>query len=82
MASEDRVYLGRKCRIWRIIGKSKNLGRVENRLKKLGVQDYKIRQNYENGEIIIEIPEDTTTDDVISNFTYKGNFEIKVEKYD
>ncbi|MCI9015894.1 MAG: hypothetical protein HFJ53_01840 [Clostridia bacterium] len=50
---------------------------LENRLKKLGVQDYKIRQNYENGEIIIEIPEDTTTDDVISNFTYKGNFEIQ-----
>lgn len=50
---------------------------MENRLKSIGVSEYKVRLNHENGEMIVEIPENTYTDEVISNLTYVGKFEIK-----
>lgn len=49
---------------------------VEKRLKKLGVEEYKISLNNQNGEMIIQIPENTKTDDVVSNLTTVGKFEI------
>ena len=49
---------------------------IEKRLKKLNVQEYNIAVNENNGEITIEIPEDTTTDTVVSNLTTIGKFEI------
>lgn len=49
---------------------------IEKRLKKLGVEEYKISLNNQNGEMIIQIPESTKTDDVVSNLTTVGKFEI------
>ena len=49
---------------------------IEKRLKKLGVEEYKIALNSENGEMIIQIPENTSTDSIVSNLTTIGKFEI------
>ena len=49
---------------------------IEKRLKKLGVEEYKIALNSENGEMIIQIPENTSTDSIVSNLTTVGKFEI------
>lgn len=49
---------------------------IERRLKLLGVQNYNIALNKENGEINIEIPEDLNTDNVISKLNTIGKFEI------
>lgn len=49
---------------------------IEKRLKKLDVQEYNIMVNEENGEITIEIPENTSTDEVVSNLTTVGKFEV------
>lgn len=54
--------------------KSKNI--IKKRLKKLGVKDYNIRFNEENGTIYIEIPEDEETDHIVSNISETGKFEI------
>ena len=50
---------------------------IEKRLKLLGVQDYNISQNTENGSIYLQIPENEETDHLLSNLLQKGNFEIK-----
>lgn len=49
---------------------------IEKRLKKLDVQEYKIGVNEETGEITIQIPENTQTDEIISNLITVGKFEI------
>ena len=49
---------------------------IEKRLKKLGIEEYKIALNSENGEMIIQIPENTSTDSIVSNLTTVGKFEI------
>ena len=49
---------------------------IEKRLKKLGVGEYKISLNEQNGEIIVQIPENTNTDTIVSNLTTVGKFEI------
>ncbi len=50
---------------------------IEKRLKLLGVQDYNISQNGENGSIYLQIPEDENTDHTLSNLLEVGSFEIK-----
>ena len=49
---------------------------IEKRLKKLGVEEYKVNLNNENGEITVQIPEDLNTDTIVSNLTTVGKFEI------
>lgn len=49
---------------------------IEKRLKSLGVQNYSIALNEENGEINIQIPEDSNTDNVVSKLNTIGKFEI------
>ena len=49
---------------------------IEKRLKKLGVEEYKVNVNNENGEITVQIPEDLNTDTIVSNLTTVGKFEI------
>lgn len=48
-----------------------------NRLKTSGVTDYKVRQDRENGNIVIELKEDSSTDDIVSTLTEVGKFELK-----
>lgn len=49
---------------------------IEKRLKKLGVEEYKVNLNNENGEITVQKPEDLNTDTIVSNLTTVGKFEI------
>ena len=49
---------------------------IEKRLKKLGVEEYKVNVNNENGEITVQIPEDLNTDTIVSNLTTVGKLEI------
>lgn len=49
---------------------------LEGRLKALGVEEYNISLNTKTGEIIIEIPENTKTDTLVSNLSTVGKFEI------
>ena len=49
---------------------------IEKRLKTLGVQEYNISLNESNGEMNIEIPENTNTDNVVGKLTKVGKFEI------
>lgn len=50
---------------------------MQKRLDHMGVSEYEIRLNNQNGEIIVEVPENTATNQVISNISYLGKFEIK-----
>lgn len=54
---------------------SKNI--IEKRLKSNGVQDYIVKQNTNDGSLVIEISENENTDNLISDLTYLGGFEIK-----
>lgn len=54
--------------------KSKEI--IEKRLQNLGLQNYEIRLNEQNGDIIVKVPEDSTTDNIISNLGTAGKFEI------
>ena len=49
---------------------------IEKRLKKLDVQEYNISLNKATGEMIIEVPEGSNTDTIVSNLTTVGKFEI------
>ena len=49
---------------------------IENRLKKLGVKHYNIKLNEQTGQIVIELPENDRTDNIISNVKSTGKFEI------
>lgn len=54
--------------------KSKEI--IEKRLKKLNVQNYIIKLDETNGNIIIELTENENVDFVINNIKTKGQFEI------
>ena len=50
---------------------------IEKRLKSLRVQDYNLSLNKENGDIYLQIPEDSETDHTVSNILQVAKFEIK-----
>ena len=54
--------------------KSKEL--IEKRLKELEVQNYNISLNEKTGEMIIQIPENSSTDTVVNRLNTVGKFEI------
>ena len=54
--------------------KSKSI--IEERLKEQGVEEYEISLNDENGDILIQIPENDHTDNFVSNMNTVGKFEI------
>lgn len=54
--------------------KSKEL--IEKRLKELDVQNYNISLNEKTGEMIIEVPENSSTDTVVNRLNTVGKFEI------
>lgn len=49
---------------------------MEKRLKALSVQEYIIRQDKENGNMVIEIPENEDTDEIVSILATTGKFEM------
>lgn len=49
---------------------------IENRLKIMGVTDYEIKLNEENGMIILNLPENENTDVIVAQMQYQGKFEI------
>ena len=54
--------------------KSKKI--IEKRLERIGVENYIIKLDETNGDIIIELPENNGTDSVVSNVNNTGKFEI------
>ena len=58
--------------------KSKKI--IEKRLNTLGVQDYTISLDKQNGLIYIQVPEDENTDKIVSNISETGKFEMKDSK--
>ena len=50
---------------------------IDKRLKANGVSDYVLKQNIEDGSVIVEISENENTDNLISDLTYLGTFSIK-----
>ena len=54
--------------------KSKKI--IEKRLNKLGVDNYIVKLDKISGDILIEIPENDDTDNVVSNIATTGKFEI------
>lgn len=49
---------------------------IEKRLEKIGVDNYIIKLDEQTGDIVIELPENTKTDSIISNIATTGKFEI------
>ena len=49
---------------------------IEKRLENLNVKDYEIRQNSDNGNIIIELAENDEVDRVVGNICTQGKFEV------
>ena len=49
---------------------------IEKRLKALGVDNYVTKLDEDSGDIIVEIPENDSTDAVVSNIGTTGKFEI------
>ena len=49
---------------------------VEKRLEIMGITDYSIKQNKENGTIIIELPNNDLTENIGSKLSLKGKFEV------
>ena len=49
----------------------------KKRLQLLGIQDYTISQNNENGTVYIQIPENEDTDYIVSSLLQIGKFEVK-----
>lgn len=49
---------------------------IEDRLSTMKVEDYMIRQNEENGTVIVELPETTNTDRVVGQLHLQGKFEV------
>lgn len=49
---------------------------IEKRLEKMQVNNYDIRQNLENGTIILELPENDNTDRIVGQLSLQGKFEI------
>ena len=58
--------------------KSKKI--VEERLKKLNIQDYNLSQDETTGMIYLQIPEDSETEHVISNILQNASLTIKDSK--
>ncbi len=54
--------------------KSKEI--MVNRLKSLGVADYEVRLNEDNGNIFVELDDGENTDTVLSDLIVSGKFEI------
>lgn len=54
--------------------KSKEI--IQKRLKELKIEEYNIKLNEENGDIVLEIPENDNTDTVVSELSPAGKFEI------
>lgn len=49
---------------------------IEKRLKTMGLSAYEIRLNEENGNIVLNIPENDNTDIIVSQIASQGKFEI------
>ena len=50
---------------------------IEKRLNDLQISDYKVRQDMDDGSILVELNENMSTDNVISNILTNGKFEMQ-----
>ena len=49
---------------------------IQNRLEEQNIEEYSVSVNDTNGEILIQIPEKTDTDKIVSNLNSVGKFQI------
>ncbi len=49
---------------------------IEERLERLSVEEYNVRLDKNTGKIAIDLPENSSTDEVVSYLTYMGEFKI------
>lgn len=49
---------------------------IKKRLDYIGVQNYNVKLNLENGNIVVELPENTETDTIVSYLYQSGSFKI------
>lgn len=71
---EERPYNGEEIKKVEYYKASQKI--IEERLKKLGVENYIIKLNEQSGEIVIELPENSQTDSIISSVNTTGKFEM------
>lgn len=50
---------------------------LEKRLEGLGIQDYNISVDKQNGKVYLQVPEDENADIIVSNIKEVGDFQIK-----
>ena len=55
---------------------------IKYRLKKLGVDQYKLNLDYSNGNINLRIPDNDDTDSIIDSILQSGTFELKDNETD
>lgn len=71
---EERPYNGEEIKKVEYYKTSQKI--IEERLKKLGVENYIIKLNEQSGEIVLELPENSQTDSIISSVNTTGKFEM------
>ena len=49
---------------------------IEKRLNKMNLEEYYVRQDLTTGNIIVQIPEDEKTDNIVAQLQLQGKFEI------
>lgn len=85
-ATDEEIEKNGYTKIQEPVNKAENLTKenyakakriIQKRLEASGIADYKVRQDAENGNIVVEIKEDSNTDDVISTLVSAGKFEIQ-----
>lgn len=72
--TEEKPVNAEESKITENYKKSRQI--IEKRLKEMQVANYSIRENEENGTLIIQIPENNDTDMVVGNLITVGKFEI------
>lgn len=49
---------------------------LQKRLKTMGVSNYEVRLNEQNGKIVVNIPENDNTDTIVAQLASQGKFEV------
>lgn len=73
-SSEEKAKNDESVLIKENYKQTKNI--IEKRLKTMGLPAYEIRLNEENGNIVLNIPENDSTDTIVSQIASQGKFEV------
>lgn len=73
-SSEEKAKNDESVLIKENYKQTKNI--IEKRLKTMGLPAYEIRLNEENGNIVLNIPENDSTDTIVAQIASQGKFEV------